>query len=871
MTTSNLEWTESARNRWEQFLEAKVLADGLDAEDGADLRENLTLHIEEELTGVNSGIATLNLVDQAIAGLGGDPKPTTAVSQTNSLPTISTKKKTSISSVTFGVVFPIIVFGIELVSGMCGSTFFDPLTTWFHVALVALVIGSNWWLLTARSRSSSLRKRGLISGISMAVSGFYALLFVPLIPISCFALIVFGMGLLSLTPVLNFFITWRISRQHREHKNSEWKTWWRRGLLGGFLTLILLETPSLWTRIGLQRALNEDSQIAEKGLSQLRLFHHEKTLLRACYEGNRRTSQATDISGWITHGSLMPLQIFGARSHRIDSEEVRSIYYRVTGSTFNSQAPPSFVAKGSFMRRQNTNWDELQWDDHLGEDQVAVRLANLDLIQSRMDGHIDSASGLAYQEWTMIFKNDNSIANEARMQILLPEEGVVSRVTLWVNGEPREAAFSSKSKVRKAYQAVAVRQRRDPVLVTATGPGRVLVQCFPVPANGGEMKIRIGMTSPLKKGRVATPILLERNFGVSDTLNTPVWMQAPKEFSFRGSQKSHPDGPEQSLQLQLPAANIQREGSFFVSNHSPAPAVWCEDQFANSEEKRLLRTLVPEERPALSQCLLVVDGSASMKPFAEEIQKAITELGANQNKVTIVVANDEVSLDGLKKHRFSGGRDNGPALEWALRKAREKPNSAVVWLHGPQPMGSSYQESLAQLLERGSSEVPLYSVALKPGGNRVLEKLFQYRSVQMGPRLSRGTKDLGPWLKDLVNGGSSLTAEWKRGSETEPESIAGKKVWDQLARWWATEKVRTAGRQQTADEDSIAFAAKYQLVTAFSGAVVLETAEQYKQHGLEPVDPSTTPNIPASPEPGTWFLMLMSALIALTRRKRAPC
>ena len=71
--TEELEWTESARNRWEEFLTAKVWADGLDAEDGADLRENLTLHLDEELVEQNCEAVTLARVERAIAGLGGDP------------------------------------------------------------------------------------------------------------------------------------------------------------------------------------------------------------------------------------------------------------------------------------------------------------------------------------------------------------------------------------------------------------------------------------------------------------------------------------------------------------------------------------------------------------------------------------------------------------------------------------------------------------------------------------------------------------------------------------------------------------------------------------------------------------------------------
>ena len=589
----NLEWTEPARNRWDRFLEAKVWADDLDAEDGADLRENLTLHLEEELAGENCEAVTLARIDRAIGGLGGDP-PTQSVSRKYETGFQRLKRGAAKGfMITFGVVFPIFVFGLELMTGFCGSIFFDPFATWWHVALIAIVVGSNGWLLSFQSSFAPLKWRGLFSGISMAVSAFYALLFVPLIPLSCFALIAFGMGLLSLTPVLNFLATWGISRKHREIENQAWSLWWKRGLLGTVFVLFLLQAPGVWTRIGLQRALSEKDEVAERGVAQLRLFHSDKTLLRACYEGNRGTSMATDISGWMMDGWQMALPMLWDQPFRdFNSEAVRSVYYRVTGDAYNSKEPPSFVTKGSLLGgSRDQNWSEVQWDDHLGGEEVAVRLANLDLIQSRIDGHLDSSSGLAYQEWTMVFQNDDIFeAQEARMQMLLPEDGVVSRVTLWVNGEPREAAFASKSKVRAAYQAVAVKQRRDPVLVTATGPGRVLVQCFPVPADGGEMKIRIGMTAPLKNGRVATPFLLERNFGIAPEMETSVWMQAPKEFSYQGEKKSHRDGSGQSLQLKFPAIGIQQEGGFFQSNFAPEPLVWCQDPFAaTAGQERLIR------------------------------------------------------------------------------------------------------------------------------------------------------------------------------------------------------------------------------------------------------------------------------------------
>jgi len=60
-------------------------------------------------------------------------------------------------------------------------------------------------------------------------------------------------------------------------------------------------------------------------------------------------------------------------------------------------------------------------------------------------------------------------------------------------------------------------------------------------------------------------------------------------------------------------------------------------------------------------------------------------------------------------------------------------------------------------------------------------------------------------------------------------------------------------------------AAKYQLVTPVSGAVVLERKEQYARFGLAQVDETTTPSIP---EPSTGMLLIVAATMAWRRRRR---
>jgi hypothetical protein len=66
----------------------------------------------------------------------------------------------------------------------------------------------------------------------------------------------------------------------------------------------------------------------------------------------------------------------------------------------------------------------------------------------------------------------------------------------------------------------------------------------------------------------------------------------------------------------------------------------------------------------------------------------------------------------------------------------------------------------------------------------------------------------------------------------------------------------------------VKLAAANQLVTPLTGAVVLETKEQYDRHGLKPADAMT---VPAVPEPTALSLVGVAVVVCfLSRRKRRP-
>ncbi|MCU0782343.1 MAG: hypothetical protein MUF04_14765, partial [Akkermansiaceae bacterium] len=455
-------WTTQAEQRLQEYLAGRVAREGFTGEDAAELADDLRRHIHEETGKVPGETVSLMVLEEVLGRLDAGYRPPSAA------PAATTaKRRARIWSWTAGVVLPALVLVFELLTRFCASVFFDPAETWWHVALIASVPVANVWLLR-RGAVANPRAAGLAAGFAGVVAMFYGLLFLPLLPASVIALIIYGMGLLSLTPVLAAIQTWWIGRGVARAAGipAGFVRARRWGVVAAVIALGVLELPGLWTRGNLLAALADESA-HPAAVERLRAFHNEDALLKACYEGNRRTVIGTDIPGWLAGAWRVPLVTMGGGGMtQPDAERVRDVFFRVTGKPFNSLPPPSRRAGGGIFGRGLDPLEDFEFDADTGGDAVAARLRHLDLVESRLDGHLEGAAGLAYAEWTMVFANSGAVAREARCQVRLPVGGRVSRLTLWVNGEPQEAAFNSVGKVKAAYQKIAVVQRRDPVLVT---------------------------------------------------------------------------------------------------------------------------------------------------------------------------------------------------------------------------------------------------------------------------------------------------------------------------------------------------------------------------------------------------------------------
>jgi hypothetical protein len=763
--------------------------------------------------------------------------------------------------------WPALVLAAEALFGICRAGFFDPLPGWPHWLVVAAACAAAWVLARRRGGREAPMSPALAAwrGFALAVAAWWSLLLLPLLAIGTFIYcmgVAYSFGLLlALLPLfagcalLAGAPMLLAAGLLRNKGAATGRMAGRLGLAAGVLAVLLVEGPGWVARIGV--ATGEPALVRALGSRQV--------LLRMCYEGSGGRGSGLDTSGWLA--SVLQGKIGLGWAAGSETDKARLMFYRVTGRPFNAEKPPAgFAGSG----RGGDLFDEFEFDPDLGGDGVFARVRHLDLAASRLDGHVDAASGLGYWEWTLVFRNDSPRGPaEARMQVLLPPDGVVSRLTLWVEGEPREAAFSSTAKVTEAYKSIAVVQRRDPVLARWVAPDRVLVQCFPVPQNG-EMKIRLGITAPLEAGgRLPFPRLIEQNFGLARGLATDLWVQGDAKLAVAGLTNGSSAGDWREVHGSLPfVVQASRGGGVSVERPAPPPLVWTTDPFADPTTPVLVRESLPAPSPAPpGECHLVIDGSASLAPWKIAIAKALDDLAKAGAKPRVTLATDAGALTGgpeiLAGHRFAGGIDNSPALRAALDAAASTGASRVVWLHGAQPVEFPATGGLVQWFDRALRPVELVSIDLVGGPNRILEALGHRSRVRGGGRPA-GEAELAAILDRAVRD-PGVPERWSRlpAGAQPPGAVA---VWDQLARWAAWRELAAAA-SPAATASAAETAARCQLVTPWSGAVVLETRQQFEQFGLEPVDPAAAPSIPSVPEPSAAVLVLLSSLLFLRRRR----
>jgi XrtN system VIT domain protein len=115
--------------------------------------------------------------------------------------------------------------------------------------------------------------------------------------------------------------------------------------------------------------------------------------------------------------------------------------------------------------------------------------------------HIWPRLHMAYTEKTITVTNESEgwrRQQEALYTFHLPEGGVVSSLSLWINGKEEKGILTTKAKADSAYKRIVGYEMRDPSVVHWQEGNTVVIRVFPV-ITGGSRQFKIGITAPLTK------------------------------------------------------------------------------------------------------------------------------------------------------------------------------------------------------------------------------------------------------------------------------------------------------------------------------------------------------------------------------------
>ena len=760
----------------------------------------------------------------------------------------------------FGVALPTASITMEMCTGVCAEVFGSDLVgSMFQCAAMCSVPILNFiaWLCCLKGWGTGNGITRAMCGFSFGIAAVYAFAFLPLALFGtifcCFMFWYFGLGFIGLLPAGPLCaalaaIGFKNALDRRSESADGPKT---RGFAWG-----LAAAGAIWLAAlagmgieacGMRMAASDDSALSAKGVRMLRAVRvwTDDTMLWTKLNIRRAPMW---IAPWSVVASFRP---------DIPTEKQRLIYYRVTG-----EDPDSVFDEWDYSLRRR-----LSWDRFVGGEKMGGILDGLSLKGSSYSTVIDAPGSVGYAEWTLVFSNDSNWQREARARIALPAGGVVSRLTLWIDGEEREAAFGTKGQVRRAYESV-VERRRDPVLVNVCGPDQVQMQCFPVPPKG-EMKVRIGITVPLdtsddgKTARLPAPAILTQNFSI------------PRDL------------------LGLPADEIKS-----LEKPPAAAAAYAEDGFAPIAGRAVVQRMARTAGWKPARVAVVLDASAAMGPFFEkDAARALAAIPADMS-VDLWLVGDEAPAapvasppndkdrarafeQAMRSHGCAGGRCNLTTLVKALDSLARNPDpAALVWIHAAQPVVSQTADVFSAKIG-GAANVRTFLCQVVPGTCEISASLASAPSV-FSCTASALENGAVPALEEVFSKWGAATWQATRANVARAD-VPGDavKAGRHLGRLWAAEEA--ARTYRVGDPVSLKKAQKialpWQIVTPVTGAVVLETAEQYKQHNLKPAEadsvPTTLSSVPTVPEPGAVLCLVLAALVLVfalafrARRARA--
>ncbi|SFW24891.1 XrtN system VIT domain protein [Chitinophaga sancti] len=522
----------------------------------------------------------------------------------------------------------------------------------------------------------------------------------------------------------------------------------------------------------------------------------------------------------------------------------------MTGISYVPETEAAKILSAMFDSRQETQ--ERLWSG----DQLST-------IQVHTNADIWPSLHMAYTEKTLNVYSDAPNAGswnseEAIYRFHLPEGGVVTSLSLWINGREEKGVLTTKEKATEAYKTVVGREARDPGVVHWQEGNTVTVRVFPV--SGQESRqFKIGITAPLLQEGTR---LVYQN----------IWFQGPDAANAR--EDVHINFLENPVEVELPGLFTRTQNTF--SSVGPYDADWqisCLDPgvhsnlFSANGQSYFVMPYKPEMGGAFVKTIyLDINQSWTLAEF-----KAIKNL-----RIPMKVyaengwqpATDEL-FENLQKDRYS---------LFPVYKVADRETALVI------TKGNVMSPNLDDLSEstfykelQHSFGTPGKLLLFNLGGelSPYMRTLKEYRLF----RYAEGdVNELGKFMSlkqfpaDIENdhrvviepAGITINKEENEGRSNAP---------DHLMRLFAYNHImQKMGPQKVSDTSLIAAAKESYIVTPVSSLIVLETQKDYDRFNIHD-DINSLKNAAihgkgAVPEPHVWALILIGLVCMLWFKKK---
>ncbi len=577
----------------------------------------------------------------------------------------------------FGVAAPLLISLMTIASCPKRITLVllnHPVETIIELALLLIIPLMNYkvWSSICKNDVRFSLRRGIALGAGIASALVIAGLSFAAIPAGYnemaaqvgtdFSVGFFVMGLLALGAAITGLSLMNRARLRREFSSTRARVvaYTLVGLAGGLVVFAACEARSWYVRIAERMAMSAKQTDRENGLAILRSMDTERELRMDCSD-----ARAAGIAGL-----FIPVK----------RAELQELYFNVTGKPFQDENSKDFSSMPDWYLKRHV---------------VGTPVKGLFLARSAFNGKIHPTSLTSTVNWTLVFRNDTEVSQEARAEIVLPPGATITGMTSWKQGDPAQAEFYAAAKEDNADWINV--GHSTPAIVKDLGRGRHLFHCYPVLADE-ELKINIQAVVPLQlesltRTTLTFPRFVATNFSLEGE-NTLTLESADGLHSRASNLKStrNSNTGEHVLSGVLERSQIEHTALVITADRQPTMKAVAASDWVTA-------TIADEEKKAIEE----------QKRVEAEQKRAQEKANAPEEPKFVVTIDGSKGIEGLKgllekksAAKVPEKKDEELKPKWVVRTIEETvieaPKQLMIVLDGSAEM-AQYRDRIKKALQ----------------------------------------------------------------------------------------------------------------------------------------------------------------------------